>query len=229
MNRKARHYGVVLAICAVCAGVMAVLYGLGFAPLTDAEFYTQDLRVKRDRKDALRRPVGAYRRGPRTIRHISRNRSCRPRRSCGPSPSPTRGRAMSGRRSSQARGCGAKTIVIDLVFAAPKEGDDTLRRVLDKYRDGVVIGYAVDLNKTDRGNVFSLTLPTPRSSSRPRDISRWKMTGPAMSPSGPSRTTCCGGGYRHRDRDVDILPPRSCWNARRNRRSRIRPRRAQPP
>jgi len=47
---------------------------------------------------------------------------------------------MSGRALiTKLADAGAKTIVIDLVFAAPKEGDDTLRRVLDKYRDGVVI------------------------------------------------------------------------------------------
>ena len=54
---------------------------------------------------------------------------------------------------------GAKTIVIDLVFAAESDGDDALRAALDKYKDRVVIGENLSPVETDRGTLNQLTPP----------------------------------------------------------------------
>ena len=66
---------------------------------------------------------------------------------------------------------GAKTIVLDLVFAADSEGDDELRAALDKYKDHVVIGSNFSPVETDRGTLTRLTPPNaaliPGSPSQP--------------------------------------------------------------
>jgi adenylate cyclase len=54
---------------------------------------------------------------------------------------------------------GAKTIVIDLVFAADSDGDAELRAALDKYKDRVVIGENLSPVETDRGTLNRLTPP----------------------------------------------------------------------
>ncbi len=54
---------------------------------------------------------------------------------------------------------GAKTIVIDLVFAADSDGDDELRAALDNYKDRVVIGENLSPVETDRGTLNQLTPP----------------------------------------------------------------------
>lgn len=66
---------------------------------------------------------------------------------------------------------GAKTIVIDLVFAADSDGDDELRAALDKYEDRVVIGSNFGPVETDRGTLTLLTPPNaaliPGSTNQP--------------------------------------------------------------
>jgi len=54
---------------------------------------------------------------------------------------------------------GAKTIVVDLVFAAPSDGDDVLNQALAKYGDRVVIGSNFSPVETDRGTMSKLTAP----------------------------------------------------------------------
>jgi adenylate cyclase len=54
---------------------------------------------------------------------------------------------------------GAKTIVLDLVFAAQADGDDELNQALAKYRDRVVIGSNFSPVDTDRGTMTKLTPP----------------------------------------------------------------------
>jgi adenylate cyclase len=54
---------------------------------------------------------------------------------------------------------GAKVVAVDLVFAYPGQGDDDLKRVLDQYRDRVVIAYDTVETKTDRGESSSLQFP----------------------------------------------------------------------
>jgi adenylate cyclase len=54
---------------------------------------------------------------------------------------------------------GAKAIVIDLVFANPGDGDDALQQVLEKHKDKVVIGWNRDVEVTDRGSNWVMTVP----------------------------------------------------------------------
>ncbi len=54
---------------------------------------------------------------------------------------------------------GAKVIVIDLVFATEAEGDEELRRVLDQFKDRVVIGSNYSPVETDRGILGQLVIP----------------------------------------------------------------------
>ncbi len=54
---------------------------------------------------------------------------------------------------------GAKAIVIDLVFATEAEGDAELRRVLDQFKDRVVIGSNYSPVETDRGILGQLAAP----------------------------------------------------------------------
>ena len=56
---------------------------------------------------------------------------------------------------------GAKAIVIDLVFANPGDGDDALRQVLEKHKEKVVIGWNRDVELTDRGSNWVMTVPHP--------------------------------------------------------------------
>ncbi len=56
---------------------------------------------------------------------------------------------------------GAKTIVIDLVFAANSDGDDELSQALTKYSDRIVIGSNITQEETDRGTQIKLTAPNP--------------------------------------------------------------------
>lgn len=54
---------------------------------------------------------------------------------------------------------GAKTIVIDLVFAANSDGDDELSEALAKYSNRIVIGSNITFENTDRGTQIQLITP----------------------------------------------------------------------
>ncbi len=54
---------------------------------------------------------------------------------------------------------GAKTIAIDLVFAASTDADPNFQAALDKYRDRVVIGANIAVSETDRGSPAQFTPP----------------------------------------------------------------------
>jgi adenylate cyclase len=56
---------------------------------------------------------------------------------------------------------GAKTIVIDLVFASPGDGDEALQQALEKHRDKIVIAWNRSVELTDRGSNFVMTAPYP--------------------------------------------------------------------
>lgn len=56
---------------------------------------------------------------------------------------------------------GAKTIVIDLVFAADNDGDPELQAALDKYNNRVVIGGSITPVDTDRGTFNHYIPPNP--------------------------------------------------------------------
>ena len=86
-------------------------------------------------------------------------------------------RAVWARLIEKLSDAGAKVIVFDLVFAAQSEGDDELHQALEKYNDHVVIGYNINVEKTERGEFRELQLPnssvlTPDATNSPVEDDR---------------------------------------------------------
>jgi adenylate cyclase len=162
MKRPLRHVWTVTGICAVCTAVVLVLWWVGFVPLTEAENYTQDLRTRFGRKTVtdprlmligVDRPSYADYFDPAEVgqspvlQDLTQNYPW--------------SREVWAELITRLAEAGAKAIVIDLVFAAPKDGDDALAQALDKYRDRVVIGCNLGSLATDRGEFMKLDLPSP--------------------------------------------------------------------
>ena len=153
---------IVLAICAVCTLALLILWARGFVPLQQMEFFAQDWQTRLGRKTpaddrlvliGIDKPVYSsdfsddeLRREP-VLRDLQNNFPW--------------SRAVWARLIEKLADAGAKVIVFDLVFAAPGEGDDELNRALEKYSDRVVIGYNINVGKTERGEFRELLLPNP--------------------------------------------------------------------
>lgn len=152
---------IVLAICAVCTLVFLGLWERGFVPLQQVEFFAQDWQTRLGRKTpvddrlvliGIDKPVylsdfsdAELQREP-VLRHLQNNFPW--------------SRAVWARLIEKLADAGAKVIVFDLVFAAPGEGDAELRQALEKYQDRVVLGYNINVAKTDRGEFRELQLPS---------------------------------------------------------------------
>src|SRR5712671_6865626 len=151
---------IVLAICTVCTLVFLVLWANGFVPLQQMEYFAQDWQTRLGRKTpvddrlvliGIDKPVYTadfsdedLQREP-VLRELQKNFPW--------------SRAVWARLIEKLSGAGAKVIVFDLVFAAPGEGDDELHQALEKYEDRVVIGYNINVGKTERGKFRELLLP----------------------------------------------------------------------
>lgn len=55
---------------------------------------------------------------------------------------------------------GAKVVALDIMFANPGTGDDLLKATLDRHRDRVVLAAGATLLSSDRGDSYSLLLPS---------------------------------------------------------------------
>ncbi|MCX6895367.1 MAG: adenylate/guanylate cyclase domain-containing protein [Verrucomicrobia bacterium] len=161
MNRLSRHFWIVLGICALCTGAALWLFSVDFKPLVDAEFYSQDLLARLGRKTAYdpRLVLIGVDRASYASYFSEQEMQRTPELRAISEPYPW-SRDVWAALIAKLADAGAKAIVIDLVFAAPKNGDDALARALDKYRDRVVIGYALDQTETDQKKFVSLTLPS---------------------------------------------------------------------
>jgi adenylate cyclase len=151
---------IVLALCAACTLGLLFLWARGFVPLQQMEFFAEDWQTRLGRKApaddrlvliGIDKPVYSsdfsdeeLQREP-VLRDLQNNFPW--------------SRAVWARLIEKLAGAGAKVIVFDLVFAAPGEGDDELNRALEKYSDRVVIGYNINVGKTDRGEFRELLLP----------------------------------------------------------------------
>ena len=151
---------IVLAICAVCTVTLLLLWARGFVPLQQMEFFAQDWLTRLGRKTpaddrlvliGIDKPVyssdfsDAELAGEPVLRDLQ-----------GMYPW---SRAVWARLIEKLAGAGAKVIVFDIVFTTPGAGDDELRQTLEKYRDRVVIGYYINIGKTERGEFRELWLP----------------------------------------------------------------------
>ena len=161
---------VVFALCAACAVATGILHRLGFVPLAEAEFYTQDWRTRLGDKT----PVD-----PRLVL-IGVDRASY---AGDLDPGETRqtpalgmleenfpwSRAVWAALIDKLATAGARMVIVDLIFSAPGRGDDALRAALDRHRDRVVIGSNFSDLETERGVFLKLTPPSPTVlSSRPR-------------------------------------------------------------
>jgi adenylate cyclase len=161
MKGLSRHFWIVTGICALCTGAALWLFSVDFKPLVDAEFYSQDLLARLGRKttyDPHLALIGVDRASYAS--YFSEEEMQRtPELRAISAPYPW-SREVWATLITKLADAGAKAIVIDLVFAAPKTGDDALQRALEKYRDRIVIGYALDQTETDQKKFVSLTLPS---------------------------------------------------------------------
>ncbi len=155
-----RRTPVVLAICAVCTLVFVLLCSRGFVPLQQAEFFAQDWLVRLGRKTpmddrlvliGIDKPVYT---ADFSEEELQREPVLRELQSNFPWS-----RAVWARLIEKLADAGAKVIMLDLVCAAPGEGDDKFHEVLEKYKDRVVIGYNINVGQTDRGEFRELMLP----------------------------------------------------------------------
>ena len=153
---------IVLAICAAVTLVFLALWAHGFVPLQQMEFFAQDWQTRLGRKTpvddrlvliGIDKPVYSsefsdeeLQREP-VLKNLQNNFPW--------------SRAVWARLIEKLGDAGAKVIVFDLVFAAPGDGDDALNRTLEKYKDRVVIGYNINVGKTERGEFRELLLPNP--------------------------------------------------------------------
>ena len=158
--KPAKRSLIVPALCAACTLAMLFLWWRGFVPLQELELSAQDWQARLGRKTpvddrlvliGIDKPIYAadfseeeLRQEP-VLRHLQNTFPW--------------SRAVWARLIEKLSDAGAKVIVFDLVFASQNEGDDELRRALDKYKDRVVIGYNISVTKTDRGDLKELQLP----------------------------------------------------------------------
>jgi adenylate cyclase len=151
---------IVLAICAACTLVFLVLWARGFVPLQEMEFFAQDWQTRLGRKTpmddrlvliGIDKPVYS---SDFSDEELRREPVLRDLQNTFPWS-----RAVWARLIEKLADAGAKVIVFDLVFAPPGEGDDELHHALEKYQDHVVIGYDINVGKTERGEFKELMLP----------------------------------------------------------------------
>ncbi|MEO5914045.1 MAG: adenylate/guanylate cyclase domain-containing protein [Luteolibacter sp.] len=151
---------IVLAICAACTLVFVFLSARGFVPLQQVEFFAQDWQMRLGRKTpvderlvliGIDKPVYT---SDFSEEELQAEPVLRELQTTFPWS-----RAVWARLIEKLADAGAKVIVIDLVFAAPGAGDDKLNQALEKYRDRIVIGYNINVGKTDRGEFSELMLP----------------------------------------------------------------------
>ena len=151
---------IVLAICGVCTIVFMVLWARGFVPLQEKEFSAQDWLTRLGRNTpvddrlvliGIDKPVYSsdfsdeeLQREP-VLRNLQNNFPW--------------SHAVWARLIEKLSDAGAKVIVFDIVFATPGEADDELHQALEKYKDRVVIGYNINVGKTERGDIRELLLP----------------------------------------------------------------------
>ncbi len=161
MKPKLQRPLIVLAICAVCTLGFVVLWAQGFVPLQQIEFFAQDWQTRLGRKTpvddrlvliGIDKPVYS---SDFSDQELAREPVLRNLQTAFPWS-----RAVWARLIEKLGDAGAKVIVIDLVFAAPGEGDAEFYQVLEKYKDRIVIGYNINTGKTERGEFNELMLPT---------------------------------------------------------------------
>lgn len=161
MQRPPQHFLIKTAICAAGTLALLVLVWRGFVPLEEAENFTLDWRMRQ----GVLAPVD-----PRLVligvdRPSYAGDFSDAEIKAAPVLDLMRGnfpwsRAVWAELITKLADAGAKAIVIDFVFASPKEGDDELKAALEKYHDRVVLGCNYTEIETDRGLAGQLAPPS---------------------------------------------------------------------
>lgn len=162
MNTTRKRLTIVILLCAATAMAIGILHRLGFVPLAEAEFYTQDWRTRLGSKTAV---------DPRLVLiGIDRASYADDLDPAEVRVAPVLGlleqnfpwsRAVWATLIDKLARAGARVIIVDLIFSAPGRDDDALRQMLDKYRDRVVIGCNFSDLETGRGVFLKLNAPAP--------------------------------------------------------------------
>src|SRR5450631_159894 len=160
MKPASKRSIIVLIICGACTLTALGLWRVGFVPLQQMEFFAQDWQTRLGRKTpvddrlvliGIDKPVYS---SDFSDEEIQREPVLKDLQNNFPWS-----RAVWARLIEKLSGAGAKVIVFDLVFASQGDGDDELHQALEKYKDRVVIGYNINVGKTERGEVRELLLP----------------------------------------------------------------------
>ncbi len=162
MEAKTKRSFIQAGYCLVLTALFLFLYGAGFAPLQEAEWSVQDWRLRLGRKTpvdprlvliGIDRPSYASDFSPDEL-------------AVAPVLEELRRQFPWSRQVwavliEKLLAAGARTVVIDLVFAGPGPGDAALREVLAKHAGRVVIGSSLSDVQTDRGKFWRFTPPHP--------------------------------------------------------------------
>jgi adenylate cyclase len=153
---------VVLAICVVCTATVVTLWGKKFSLFQQMEWAVEDWGMRHARMTpmddrlvfiGMDKPIYGsdfseeeLQQEP-VLRHLQQDYPW--------------SRAVWARLIEKLADAGAKVIVVDVVFANQNdlEGDAALKRVLEKYRDRVVLGYNISEYTNDRGGLRELQIP----------------------------------------------------------------------
>jgi adenylate cyclase len=153
---------VVLAICAVCTATLVILWARGSKPLQDLEWSVEDRQMRAGRKTpmddrlvfiSIDKPLydadfndDEIKQEP-VLRYLRSNYPW--------------SRAVWARLIEKLVDAGAKVIVLDIVFANPSdpEGDQALKRTIEKYKDRIVLAYNISEGENDRGGMRQVQFP----------------------------------------------------------------------
>ena len=151
MKPTAKRPIAVLAICAACTLVFLVLWWRGFVPLQELELFAQDWQTRLGRKTPVdeRLLLIGIDKPVYSSEFSAEELKAEPALALLQKNFPW-SRAVWARLIEKLGDAGAKVIVLDLVFAAPGDGDDELKQALEKYKDRVVIGYNISDTGTER-------------------------------------------------------------------------------
>lgn len=174
MKPSTKRALVVLAICGVCTLLFAILWKSQITLLRSLEYYAQDLQTRTGRKTPLddrlaligidKAPYGTTDFNEQEIKD-------EPTLALLQQNFPW-SRAVWAKLIQKLGDAGAKVIVFDFVFAAPGDGDEELKRALEKYGDRVVLGYGIADTHTQQRGFWELQLPssgifTPQTTNSP--------------------------------------------------------------
>ncbi len=156
-SRRARWLAIMMGTGTV---TLAALYFLGFTPLLGLEYYSQDLRARLGRKtpaDPRLVFLGIDQASYHDILLESEIQDSPILKEL--AKTFPWSRAVWAALIERLCNAGAKVVALDLLFAAPGDGDDALQATLEKFRDRVVIGSNFTDLQGDQGTTISHILP----------------------------------------------------------------------